>query len=110
LYRNARVVEIGIVTLDAVRRNHADQAIANVGVHGTGMSLPLDTLWISNITIAMGLVNTDTTATLLKMVAEHTLPADLFVSHTFDLDDIEEAYDVFGRAAETQALKVALNA
>ena len=49
-------------------------------------------------------------ATLLKMVAEHTLPADLFVSHTFDLDDIEEAYDVFGRAAQTQALKVALNA
>ena len=84
--------------------------IANVGVHGTGVSLPLDTLWISNITIAMGLVNTDTTATLLQMVAEHTLPADLFVSHTFDLDDIEEAYDVFGRAADTHALKVALNA
>src|SRR6478736_4510941 len=84
--------------------------IANVGVHGTGVWLPLDTLWISNITIAMGLVNTDTTATLLKMVAEHTLPADLFVSHTFDLDDIEEAYDVFGRAADTHALKVALNA
>ena len=83
--------------------------IANVGVHGTGVLLPLDTLWISNITISMGLVNTDTTATLLKMVAEHTLPADLFVSHTFDLDDIAEAYDVFGRAAETQALKVALN-
>jgi len=84
--------------------------IANVGVHGTGVWLPLDTLWISNITIAMGLVNTDTTATLLKMVAEHTLPADLFVSHTFDLDGIEEAYDVFGRAADTHALKVALNA
>jgi len=58
----------------------------------------------------MGLVNTDTTATLLKIVAGHTLPADLFVSHSFDLDDIEEAYDAFGRAAETHALKVALNA
>jgi len=84
--------------------------VANVGVHGAGVPLPLDSLWISNITIAMGLVNTDTTATLLKMVAEHTLPADLFVSHTFDLGDIEKAYDVFGRAAETQALKVVLNA
>ena len=84
--------------------------VANVGVHGKGVPLPLDTLWISNITIAMGLVNTDTTATLLKMVAEKTLPADLFVSHTFDLGDIEKAYDVFGRAAETQALKVILNA
>jgi hypothetical protein len=27
----------------------------------------------------------------------------LFVSHSFDLDDIEEAYDVFGRAAERDA-------
>lgn len=54
----------------------------------------------------MGLVNTDTTATLLKMVAEHSLPADLFVSRTFDLGDIEKAYDVFGRAAESQALEV----
>ena len=40
--------------------------VANVGVHGAGVPLPLDTLWISNITIAMGLVNTDTTATLLE--------------------------------------------
>ncbi|HEY5854401.1 MAG TPA: zinc-dependent alcohol dehydrogenase family protein [Aldersonia sp.] len=84
--------------------------VANVGVHGKGVPLALDTLWISNINISMGLVNTDTTATLLKMVAEKTLPADLFVSHTFDLGDIEKAYDVFGRAAETQALKVILNA
>jgi alcohol dehydrogenase len=31
-----------------------------------------------------------------------------FVTHHFTLDQFEEAYDVFGRAAETGALKVVL--
>lgn len=84
--------------------------VANVGVHGKGVDLALDALWISNITITMGLVNTDTLATLLKMVAQGKVPAEQFVSHTFALTDIIEAYDVFGRAAETKALKVMLNA
>ena len=84
--------------------------VANVGVHGTGVDLPLDTLWISNIAMTMGLVNANTTDTLLKMVASKKLDATPFVSHTFELDDIIEAYDVFGRAAETKALKVILEA
>ncbi|RAX48228.1 alcohol dehydrogenase [Arthrobacter sp. AQ5-05] len=84
--------------------------VANVGVHGKGVELPLDSLWISNITITMGLVNTNTTGTLLKLVAQKKLAVDKFVSHTFALHDIEEAYDVFSRAAETKALKVILNA
>jgi len=84
--------------------------VANVGVHGTGVDMLLDTLWISNIAMTMGLVNANTTDTLLKMVASKKLDATPFVSHTFELDDIIEAYDVFGRAAETKALKVILEA
>lgn len=84
--------------------------VANVGVHGRPVELALQDLWISNIDISMGLVNTDTLGTLLKLVAQKKLDANLFVSHTFALGDIIEAYDVFGRAAETKALKVALNA
>lgn len=84
--------------------------VANAGVHGTGVNLPLEELWISNITITTGLVNTNTTDTLLKMVASKKLDATPFVSHEFALDNILEAYDVFGRAAETKALKVLLKA
>ncbi len=84
--------------------------VANVGVHGKGVDLPLDSLWISNITLTMGLVNTNTTGTLLKLVAQKKLMVKKFVSHTFDLKDIEKAYDTFSRAAETKALKVMLNA
>ncbi len=95
------------MSLDVVRpAGH----VANVGVHGKPVTLPLDKLWISNIMLSMGLVNTNTTGTLLKLVAEQKLPVDEFISHTFDLGDIENAYDVFGRAAETKALKVILNA
>ncbi|PYI64099.1 alcohol dehydrogenase [Arthrobacter livingstonensis] len=84
--------------------------VANVGVHGKGVDLPLDSLWIQNIRITMGLVNTNTTGTLLKLVAQKKLAVEKFVSHTFNLQDIEEAYDTFSRAAETKALKVMLNA
>ncbi|MGN6743211.1 MAG: zinc-dependent alcohol dehydrogenase family protein [Amnibacterium sp.] len=84
--------------------------VANVGVHGKPVELPLQDLWISNIVISMGLVNTDTARTLLKLMAQHRIPVDEFLSHRFALGDIMEAYDVFGRAAETKALKVVMTA
>ncbi|AUH67224.1 MULTISPECIES: zinc-dependent alcohol dehydrogenase family protein [Gordonia] len=84
--------------------------VANVGVHGTGVDLPLQDLWITNVTMTMGLVNTDTLGTLLKMVAQRKIDPDVFISHRFALHDMMDAYDVFERAAETKALKVVLTA
>lgn len=84
--------------------------VANVGVHGKPVSLELDRLWIENIDISMGLVNTDTLSMLLKLMAEGKLPADEFISHRYPLNDVMTAYDTFSRAAETNALKVILTA
>lgn len=84
--------------------------LANVGVHGVPVTFPLDTAWIQNLTITTGLVNTDTTPTLIRLLAQERLDVDGFVSHRFALDDILDAYDTFGRAAETNALKVLLTA
>jgi alcohol dehydrogenase len=84
--------------------------VANVGVHGRPVELPLQDLWISNVSISMGLVNTNTLGTLAKLVAQKKIDPDPFISHTFAMADIMEAYDVFGRAAETKALKVIINA
>ena len=84
--------------------------VANVGVHGTSAELALQDLWIANITITTGLVNTNTMPMLLKLVESQKLNADAFVSHHFALKDIMDAYDTFGRAAETKALKVILEA
>jgi alcohol dehydrogenase len=84
-------------------------SVANVGVHGRPVELKLNELWIQNIDISMGLVNTNTLPMLLKLVAAHRLPADKFVTHEFGFDQVEEAYDVFGHAAEHDALKVLIH-
>jgi alcohol dehydrogenase len=80
--------------------------VANVGVHGKTVELNLQDLWIQNINISMGLVNTTTLGMLLKLVAQHKLPVEMFVTHTYRLDDVVSAYETFGNAAETQAIKV----
>ena len=82
--------------------------IANIGVHGEPATLHLEELWIRDVTITTGLVDTYSTPTLLRLVAGNQLDSDQFVTHHFALDQFEEAYDVFGRAADTGALKVVL--
>ena len=85
-------------------------SVANVGVHGTSVDLALQDLWIMDATITTGLVSTNTTPMLLKLVASHKLAAEKFATHTFKLSEIIDAYDTFGRAAETGALKVVMQA
>jgi alcohol dehydrogenase len=84
-------------------------SVANIGVHGKPVELALNELWIKNIMISMGLVNTNTLGMLLKLVAEHKLPVDKFVTHTFTFDQVLEAYDVFANAAKHDALKVLIH-
>jgi alcohol dehydrogenase len=82
--------------------------IANIGVHGQPATLHLEELWIRNVTITTGLVDTYSTPALLKLAQGHQVDADKFVTHQFTLDQFDETYDVFGRAADTGALKVVL--
>ena len=83
-------------------------SIANVGVHGASVELALQDLWIMDLSITTGLVSTSTTPMLLKLVAQHKLAAENFVTHRFSFDQVMEAYDTFGKAAETKALKVVI--
>ena len=83
--------------------------VANVGVHGKAVQLDLQKLWIQNISISMGLVNTTTLPMLLKLVAQQKLPVTELVTHRFALDNIISAYETFGDAAHTHALKVMLS-
>lgn len=84
--------------------------IANVGVHGAPVTLPMESMWINNLTLTTGLVDGTSIDVLLKMVQSGRLPADQFSTHHFALGDILEAYDVFGNAAKHDALKVVLTA
>lgn len=80
--------------------------VANIGVHGKPVQLRLQDLWIHNIAITTGLVNTNTTPMLLRLIRDGRLQVDRFISHRFRLDDMLAAYDTFSRAADTGALKV----
>ena len=82
--------------------------VANVGVHGAPAQLALDKLWIKDIAITMGLVSTNSTPMLLRLVAQHALAAEKFGTHHFRLDEILDAYETFGHAAETNALQVVI--
>ncbi len=80
--------------------------VANIGVHGHSVDLQIQNLWIRNITITMGLVNTNTTPMLLKTVSSGKLNPAKLITHHFKLDDIMHAYEVFGNASKEKAMKV----
>jgi alcohol dehydrogenase len=82
--------------------------LANVGVHGHPATLHLEKLWIRDVLITTGLVDTFTTPKLLKLIAGGRLDPTVFATHRFSLGETMDAYDVFAAAAETNALKVVL--
>jgi len=82
--------------------------VANIGVHGKPATLHLEDLWIRNVTITTGLVDTYSTPKLLDMLVAGQIDAGRMVTHRFALADIMQAYDVFSRPGETGALKVVL--
>ena len=82
--------------------------VANIGVHGVPATLHLEELWIKNVTITTGLVDTYSTPTLLSLIQGASMDPGKFVTHHFAMDQFIEAYDVFSRAADTGALKVVL--
>ncbi len=82
--------------------------VANIGVHGEPVTLHLEELWIKDVTITTGLVDTFSTPTLLKLVTSRQVDSRKFATHHFLMDQFMEAYDVFARAGETGALKVVI--
>ena len=82
--------------------------VANIGVHGQPVTLHLEKLWIRNVTVTTGLVDTYTIPRLMKLIASGRLDPTMFATHRFALDDTMRAYDTFADAASTNALKVVL--
>ena len=84
--------------------------VANIGVHGKPVTLHLEDLWIKNVTITTGLVDTYSTPTLLRLLASRQLDLGQLVTHRFTMSDFMRAYEVFANASETEALKVVITA
>jgi alcohol dehydrogenase len=84
--------------------------IANIGVHGQKVELHLEKLWSQNIAITTRLVDAVTTPMLLKTVLSGKIDPTKLITHHFKLDRILDAYETFGNAAKTKALKVIIDA
>jgi alcohol dehydrogenase len=84
--------------------------IANIGVHGKKVDLHLEELWDRNISITTRLVDTATIPMLFKTVSAHKIDPKRLITHRFKLDNILDAYETFGSAAKTKALKVIIEA
>lgn len=84
--------------------------IANVGVHGKPVQFHIEQLWIRNITLTTGLVDTSSTPLLLELVRAGKLQPQVMATHRFALGDAMAAYDTFGNAAKEKAIKVVLRA
>jgi alcohol dehydrogenase len=88
----------------------AGGTIANVGVHGSKVDLHLEKLWDRNISITTRLVDTASTPMLLNTVRSHKIDPRQLITHRFKLGQIIAAYETFGNAANTKALKVIIEA
>jgi alcohol dehydrogenase len=84
----------------------AGGTIANIGVHGKKVDLHLELLWDRNIAITTRLVDTSTIPMLFKTVSSKKINPKLLITHRFKFDKILDAYEAFGSAAKTKALKV----
>jgi alcohol dehydrogenase len=82
--------------------------VANIGVHGQAVTLHLEKLWIRDITITTGLVDTFSIPQLMRLIVSGRLDPSLFATHRFRLGETMAAYDTFADAANTGALKVVL--
>jgi len=111
LFTPARVVVVDAA--DSRRKaaldRGADLALGpDEDVEGAPATLHLEDLWIRNVTITTGLVDTFSTPRLLSMLAAGRLQLPGLITHRFGLDEMQDAYDVFADPATTGALKVAL--
>jgi len=80
--------------------------LANVGVHGKKVDFEIQKLWIKNLTITTGLVNTNTTPMLIKAVSANRFDLSKMITHRFTLSEIEKAYNVFLNASTEKAMKI----
>ncbi len=82
--------------------------VANIGVHGKPAELHLERLWIRDVTITTGLVDTFSIPQLMRLISSGRLDPSLFATHRFPLSETMSAYDTFADAANSGALKVVL--
>lgn len=81
------------MAIDAVR---AGGTVSMIGVFEKPQELAMNTLWIKNIKLSMGLVNANRIPELIKLIQKGKINTDFLCTHTAPLNDIVKGYDIFG--------------
>jgi len=69
--------------------------IAVLGVHGKPVTLNMERMWYRNFKMTAGMVHCYSIHDLMRKIGQGDLPAHKLISHRWNLDQIEVAYDTF---------------
>ena len=78
--------------LDSVRPGGT---VSVIGVFETPQTVPMNKLWIKNITITMGLVNANRIPELINLIKAGKINMKPLITHSLPLSEVAEAYDIF---------------
>ena len=92
--------------LDSVRPGGT---VSVIGVFETPQTVPMNKLWIKNITITMGLVNANRIPELINLIKAGKINMKPLITHSLPLSEVAEAYDIFEERRDN-AIKVLLKA
>lgn len=81
------------MAIDAVRPGGN---VSFIGVFEKPQELAMNTLWIKNITLSMGLVNANRIPELIKLIQAGKIDTNFLITHRAPLNDIIKGYDIFG--------------
>ncbi|MCB8968255.1 MAG: zinc-dependent alcohol dehydrogenase family protein [Ardenticatenaceae bacterium] len=83
--------------------------IANIGVYSQSAELHKESLWVKNVTIRMGVVNTTTIPLLLNTILGGKLDPGQLITHRMPFGEIIKAYELFANAGREKAVKIVLD-
>ncbi|HHU08197.1 MAG TPA: alcohol dehydrogenase catalytic domain-containing protein [Clostridiaceae bacterium] len=83
--------------------------VSLIGVFETPQEVAMNTLWIKNIEIKMGLVNANRIPELIDLIKEGKIDMKPLITHTLPLSKVAEGYDIFEERRDN-AIKVVLKA
>ena len=78
-----------------------------VALYEENMTLPLPQIYGKNLTFKTGGIDAIHSETLIKWIAEGKINTDFLVTHTFKLENIIEAYEVF-QSKKDNCIKIAI--
>jgi len=85
----------------------ANAIVGVVALYEEDMTLPLPQMYGKNLTFKTGGIDAVHSAKLIELISEGKINTDFLVTHTFKLENITEAYDVF-RSKKDNCIKVAI--